>query len=121
MVQNLRDAFETWQQAWNSGDLEGYLAAYWDAAETRYTSNGAVIRGKVAIAEAYRARVPSPEMMGTLNVPELDIELMGERDALVFGVWQLAGQDGSISSGAFTVHVRHINGRWYILSDHTCG
>jgi uncharacterized protein (TIGR02246 family) len=119
-IQAVRDTFDAWNTAWNSGDLEGYLAGYWDSDQTRYVSNTRVIRGKAAIAESYRARFPSPEMMGHLTLVELEVEPMGSSDALAFGVVQLIRQ-ADVFNGVFTVHVRHIDGAWLMVSDHTSG
>ena len=118
--QPIRDAFAAWGAAWNSGDLEGYLTAYRDSDQTRYISNGKVIQGRAAIVSAYRARFPEPAMLGQLAVKQLEVELMGDQDALVFGLWHLQREDFS-GSGAFTVHVRCFDGRWLIVTDHTSG
>ena len=119
-IQAVRDTFDGWNNAWNSGDLEAYLAGYWDSDQTRYVSNTQVIRGKAAIAEAYRARFAAPEAMGHLTLIELEVEPMGSTDALAFGVVQLTRQ-ADVFDGVFTVHVRHIDGKWMMVSDHTCG
>lgn len=119
-TQAIRDAFESWGQAWNNGDLNGYLAGYWDSDQTRYVSNAEVIEGRSAIVEAYQARFTSPEMMGTLNLTRLEIELIGEDNALIFGMWQLQRGTGT-ATGVFTAHVRRFDGVWLMVSDHTSG
>lgn len=118
--QAIRDAFTAWGDAWNSGDLEGYLAGYYDSEQTRYISNGKVIQGQQAIVDAYRARFPTPESLGQLALLELEVEPIGDRDGLVFGIWQHT-RDGVTGSGAFTVHVRCFGGVWQIVTDHTSG
>ena len=59
----IRNVFEAGCAAWNIGDLDGYLASYWDSSKTIWISSGSLIRGKKAIAEAYKARFSTPEKM----------------------------------------------------------
>jgi len=51
-------------------------------------------------------------------VANLEIQLLGENDALVFGAWTQT-TDSARRQGIFTVHVRKIDGRWLIVSDHS--
>jgi len=56
----IRDVFEQGCAAWNRGDLDGYLAAYWDSDRTLWISGGSLVRGKEAIATAYKSRFATP-------------------------------------------------------------
>ena len=114
----IRALFQEGTAAWNRGDLEAYLAGYWDSEKTRFTSGSRVLRGKKAIAAMFRSRFPSREQMGTFNVTNLEIQLLGDEDALVFGEWvhTVAGKD---RRGAFTVHLARLDGAWVVVSDHT--
>jgi ketosteroid isomerase-like protein len=118
-TQDVQAAFGGWTEKWNAGDLEGYLAAYADSDQTRYCAGSKVIRGKENIAAHYRERGTS----GHLSVVEFEAQAMGDdnfKDGLVFGQFELVMEgDGTRHTGAFTVHVRKINGLWRILSDHS--
>jgi ketosteroid isomerase-like protein len=117
-TQEVRAAFGGWIEKWNAGDLEGYLAAYADSDQTRYCAGSKVIRGKEKIAAHYRERGIS----GYLSVMEdFEAEAMGDNfnDGLVFGQFELVLEDWTRHTGAFTVHVRKLNGLWRILSDHS--
>lgn len=121
-TQEVQAAFKGWTERWNAGDLEGYLAAYADSDETRYCSGSKAIRGKENIAAHYRER----GTVGRLSVVEFEAQAMGGddtlqvNDGLVFGQFELVLEDGTRHTGAFTVHVRKLNGLWRILSDHSC-
>ncbi len=104
--------------AWNRGDIEGYLDGYLDSEETRMASGARVIRGKDAIAKGFRARYTTPAAMGTFEHSEMEMELLGEADALVFAHWRHT-VERTVQKGVFTVHVRKIGDDWYVVSDHT--
>ncbi len=104
--------------AWNRGDIEGYLEGYLDSGETRMASGAQVIRGKDAIANGFRARYTTPATMGTFEQSDMEIELLGETDALVFARWRHT-VDRTVQEGVFTVHLRKIGDDWYVVSDHT--
>lgn len=118
MVTSIRTAFDGWGAAWNNGDLEGYLEGYWDSEQTRYVSNAQVVRGKAAIVAGYRSRFPRSEALGTLALQHIEVEAIGEQDALIFGVMAHT-LDETTREVAFTVHVRQIDGTWRIVSDHS--
>ena len=85
--QRIRAIFESSCAAWNRGDIDGYLAAYWHSDKVRWVSEGIVSYGFEAIASAYKARFSSPDNIGRLEVANLEIQLVNESDALVFGAW----------------------------------
>jgi ketosteroid isomerase-like protein len=116
-TQEVRAAFGGWTEKWNAGDLEGYLAAYADSDQTRYCAGSKVIRGKENIAAHYREQGTS----GHLSLVDFEAGTMGDNfnDGLVFGQFVLVLEDGTRHTGAFTVHVRKLNGLWRILSDHS--
>ena len=43
-------------EAWNRGDLEGYMAGYWKSPDLVFFSNGQETRGWQATLDRYRAR-----------------------------------------------------------------
>ena len=113
----IRSVFEAGCAAWNRGDLEGYLASYWDSDQTIWISNGSLTRGNKAIAASYKARFSTPSQMGRLTLLELDIDVLTSEDAIAFGRWMLA-IDNESSTGFFTVQLRKIEGAWLFVSDH---
>jgi len=116
--QRIRAIFESGCAAWNRGDIDGYLAAYWHSDKVRWVSEGAVCYGFEAIAAGFRARFDSPDKMGRLEVTNFDIQLLGENDALVFGDW-IQTMQSARRHGVFTVHMKKISGEWLIVSDHS--
>ena len=116
--QRIRALFESACAAWNRGDIDGYLADYWHSDKVRWVSEGTVRYGFDAIAAGFKARFASPGNMGRLEVANLEIQLLGESDALVFGAW-IHTTPAAKCHGVFTVHVKKISDEWLIVSDHS--
>lgn len=117
IAQAVRAAFEAWGDAWNSGDIDGYLAGYWDSPATRWVRAGNIVRGKQAITQAYKAGFPTPESLGQIEMLHFEMDVIGDQDALVFGI--IAHTRGeSTQKASFAAHVRDFDGDWLIVSDH---
>lgn len=112
----IKAVFLTGQTAWNNGDLDRYLETF--AADARMITGGTVLTGRTAIKASYQARFTTPEAMGTLTLSNLTVDLETENEALVFGRFQVNGENGTVA-GYFTVHLRRYDQGWLILSDHT--
>ena len=113
----IRKVFEEGCAAWNRGDLDGYLASYWDSEKTLWISSGSLTRGKATIAAAYRRRFSMGGAMGKLSVAELEIDVLTPEDAIAVGRWTLE-LEGTMSQGFFTVQLRKIEGTWLFVCDH---
>ena len=110
--------FDAGCAAWNRGELDGYLASYWNSDKTIWVSGGTLTRGSQAITAAYKARFPTPQQMGKLTVTNMTIEVLTDLDAIVFGHWMLT-IDNKTQKGVFTVQLKKIEGEWLFVSDHS--
>lgn len=106
------------ERDWNAGDIEGFMSAYWNSEELRFSSGGDVTKGWQATLDRYKTRYPDRAAMGTLELQIQDIEKIGQSQALVTGQWGLYRTTGT-PSGLFTLHMKQIDGSWVIVSDHT--
>ena len=113
----VRKAFDAWGEAWNNGDIDGYLEGYFDSPETRVTYNTKVIRGKQVLVDMNKSHFASPEAMGKLSTTHFEVEPIGEMDAVVFGKMKREGGASPVDA-VFTAHVRKIEGEWRIISEH---
>ena len=137
------EAFFEWTNAWNSGNLFGYLDAYWDSDQTRYISadlaegphakGGVVITGRREIDKVFteifvknkkqqEKQRKKKGVAGILTLRKLIVTPTSANHdhAVVYGEHQmeLAGDKKGIPrSGVFTIHVQKING-WKIISEH---
>jgi beta-aspartyl-peptidase (threonine type) len=107
--------------AWNRGDLDGYMALYWRSQELTFSSGGATRRGWDATYQRYKSRYPTRDRMGTLTFSDLEVRPLGERPdaALVLGRWKLDRSPDPIG-GNFSLVWQSIPGAgWRIVHDHT--
>jgi ketosteroid isomerase-like protein len=107
-------------EAWNRGDLEGFMAGYWRSPELTFYAGGGVRQGWDEVLARYRARYQGEgREMGRLSMGHLTAEPMGRRAALVRGRWRLDFADGTSTGGLFTVVMRKFPDGWKVVHDHT--
>jgi uncharacterized protein (TIGR02246 family) len=119
-AKDVRAVWTTQVEAWNRGDLEGFMAGYWKSSDLVFFSNGTETRGWQATLDRYRARYQSEgKEMGTLDFPELNILMLGPDAAMARGRWRLTMRDGKESSGMTSVVFRKLPEGWRIVHDHS--
>lgn len=105
---------------WNRGDLDAFLAGYWNSPKVVFQSGGQRYDGWEAMRDRYRRRYQAEgRAMGRLAFSGLDVEPMGPEAVLARGRWQLTMPDGSTPGGLFTVIFRKFPEGWKIVHDHT--
>ena len=105
-------------EAWNRGDIDGYMQGYWKSESLLFTSGGNIQRGWQATFEKYRKSYGTKAKMGTLKFSQLEINLLSPESAWVFGHWQLKRKDDH-PGGVFTLILRKFSDGWKIIHDHT--
>lgn len=112
------DVLSRQQAAWNTGDVDGFMAGYWRSDDLTFSSGGTATRGWQATLERYRRRYDTPEKMGRLTFSDLQTRWLADDVQLVLGQWRLDRDDEPIG-GRFTLIFQRIAGRWVIVHDHT--
>jgi ketosteroid isomerase-like protein len=108
------------QDAWNHGDLDAFMAGYWNSPELTFFSGAKEHDGWQAALDRYRAAYASPgHEMGKLEFSNLKIEMLGPDSAFVRGAWGLTMRDGKTPHGLFTLIFRKFPAGWKIVHDHT--
>lgn len=107
-------------EAWNRGDLNGYMAGYWNSRDLVFFSNGGETRGWQPTLDRYRARYQGEgKQMGKLDFPVLDILTLGPEAAMARGRWRLKMPDGKELTGMTTVIFRKRPEGWRVVHDHS--
>jgi ketosteroid isomerase-like protein len=114
----IRTVLETQSEAWNRGDIEGYMAGYWRSPETIFISGDSVTRGWQTVLDRYKKNYDSREKMGTLTFSELEIRPISNNTAVVLGRWHLQRAKDE-PHGRFTLIFRKTKQGWRIVHDHT--
>jgi beta-aspartyl-peptidase (threonine type) len=106
------------QDAWNRGDIEGFMNGYWRSGQTVFVSGDDVTRGWEKVLDRYKKKYSDKSKMGTLTFSNLEITPLGDDSAVVLGSWRLQRADDS-PHGRFTLIFRHFPEGWKIVHDHT--
>lgn len=105
-------------RAWNDGDIERYMEGYVRSDSLRFASGGEVTHGWAETLERYERKYHSKRRMGVLTFSELDVTLLSEDAAMVFGKWKIERRD-SEPWGLFTLLFKKTDAGWRIVHDHT--
>ena len=106
--------------AWNRGDLEGFMAGYWKSPELSFISGATETRGWQPTLERYRKKYQGEgKEMGKLDFFDLRVEMLGTEAAFVRGHWHLKMKNGQEPGGLFTLVLRKFPEGWRIVHDHT--
>ncbi len=114
----LRSLLRSQAEAWNRGDIEGFMASYWKSDQTTFASSSGVFRGWQALLDRYRRNYPDRAAMGRLEFSGLEISLLAPDAALILGRWQLE-REKDRPGGVFTLVARLFPEGWRIVHDHT--
>lgn len=107
-------------EAWNRGDLEGFMATYWRSPDLVFCSGATVTKGWDATLARYRQRYQREGRdMGRLRFDGVEVVPLGPDASLARGAWRLATKDGREPHGLFTLLLRRLDGAWRIVYDHT--
>jgi ketosteroid isomerase-like protein len=106
--------------AWNRGDLDGYMAGYWKSDKLTFYSGGDTTSGWQPTLDRYRKRYQAKDKaMGKLAFSVVVVNVLTADDAYVRGRWKLDLPDKTAPEGLFTLIVKRIDGNWRIVHDHT--
>ncbi len=107
-------------EAWNRGDLEGYMRGYWNSPNLTFFSGAHETSGWSQTLDRYRkAYKSSGKEMGSLTFSNPRVELFSTDSAFVRGEWALKMSDGKSPHGLFTLIFRKMPDGWRIIHDHT--
>jgi uncharacterized protein (TIGR02246 family) len=118
----IRKVIEDQAAAWNRGDLEAFMAGYWNSPDLTFFSGAHETRGWQAALDRYKNTYQSGgHQMGKLEFRKLRIETLGPDSAFVRGEFHLTMPDGKTPHGLFTLLFRKFSDGWKIVHDHSSG
>ena len=114
----IRAVLHAQQDAWNRGDIDGFMNGYARADTTVFISGDEVTRGWKTVRDRYINKYGDRAKMGRLTFSDLEIEQLGPDSALSLGRWELKRANDT-PHGRFTLIFRHTPDGWRIVHDHT--
>jgi hypothetical protein len=114
----VRLVLEQQTQCWNKGDINGFMEGYWKNDSLMFIGKSGATYGWQNTLNNYVKGYPDTASMGKLHFNLLKVAVVSKQDCFVIGKWFLSRTKGNLS-GAFTLWLKKIKGRWVIVSDHS--
>jgi beta-aspartyl-peptidase (threonine type) len=105
-------------EAWNRGDLDGFMATYWQSDSMTFQAAGTRLHGWDTLARRYRKNYP-PERRGKLNFSDIEIQQLSPDAVLLLGRYHLAYSEAEEAEGVFTLVMKRFPEGWLIIHDHS--
>lgn len=114
----IRAVLNAQAEAWNRGDLEGYMDGYDRSPATEFVGGDTITRGWQTVLERYQKKYDTREKMGVLTFSEMEITVLSKDAALVLGRWRIR-RAGDEPHGTFSLLLRRKKAGWRIVHDHS--
>jgi ketosteroid isomerase-like protein len=117
-VADIQSVLHAQQEAWNRGNIDGFMNGYAHSASTVFISEDEARRGWETVRERYRQKYSDRTKMGALTFSEIEITLLSPDAAAVLGRWRLKRPNDE-PHGRFTLIFKLLPEGWRIVHDHT--
>jgi len=117
-MEEIQQVMDDQQQAWNSGDLDGFMKSYWKSDSLRFIGKRGITYGWQSTLDNYKKSYPDRDAMGRLQFTNLTMEQVGDSSAYVIGKWELFRAADTLS-GHYSLLWKKQNSTWLIVADHS--
>ena len=117
-VAEIQSVLSAQQDAWNRGDIDGFMNGYAQSPSTVFISEDEVRRGWETVRDRYRIRYSDRAKMGTLSFSDIEVTMLSPDAAVVLGSWRLKRANDE-PHGRFTLIFKRLPEGWRIVHDHT--
>jgi beta-aspartyl-peptidase (threonine type) len=126
----VRTVLGTQVEAWNRGDLDGFMGGYVHDDTLVFTSSGKIRRGWQETYARYRekycgrsaadvgVRGCDRSAMGHLAIEIISVQPLGADGAIVLGHWTVTGTTQA-GHGVFSVALARTHDGWRVVHDHS--
>lgn len=116
--QPMDSAMNAQVKAWNEGDVDGFMQAYWKSDSLLFIGKNGVKRGWQTTLNNYKKSYPNKQSMGVLRFTAVERKILNENNAFMIGKWELFREMDTLS-GHYTLLWKRLNGQWKIIADHS--
>lgn len=109
-------------EAWNRGDLDGFVLPYANSPETTFVGASGVRRGfdalRAGYVDSYFKHGAPPQRLG---FEKLEVRMLGDSHALMLGEYVLSDRTSGeeVDRGIFSLTWALTEAGWRIMNDHT--
>lgn len=118
-ILEIMQTFQNQQEAWNNGNLDGFMNGYWQSDSLKFIGKNGITCGYEATLDNYKKSYPDVETMGKLKFDILSFKKLDKKHIFVIGKWHLKRESKEDLKGHFTLIWEKINKKWVIISDHS--
>jgi len=105
-------------EAWNRGDIEGFMEGYWKNDSLMFIGKSGITYGWQKTLDNYKKGYPDRTAMGTLTFTLIQLKSLSKKYYSVVGKWHLKRTIGDLS-GHYTLLLKKIKGEWVVIADHS--
>ena len=117
-IDAIRAVIEAQRDAWNKGDIEGYMDGYDRSDNTVFVSGDTVTHSWQTVLDRYKKGYDTREKMGQLTFSDLEFNMLSKDRAVVIGRWLLKRTKDE-PHGRFTLIFKKTKQGWRIILDCT--
>jgi ketosteroid isomerase-like protein len=114
----IQSVLQAQQDAWNRGNIDGFMDGYARSPSTVFISEDAIRRGWQTVHDRYREKYSNRDKMGRLLFSDLEITPLSSDSAVASGRWRLKRTNDQ-PHGRFTLILKRLPEGWRIVYDHT--
>lgn len=114
----IRALLKTQTEAWNRGDLAGFMQTYWKSDSLMFIGKSGVKWGWQETLDNYKRGYPDTAAMGILSFEIIQVKRLSVLYFYVVGKWMLKRSIGDLS-GHYDLLLKKIKGKWVIVADHS--
>jgi hypothetical protein len=94
------------------------MQGYWQHDSLMFVGKSGITYGWQNTFNNYKKGYPDTASMGKLKIDLVSIQQLNKTNFFIVGKWYLVRSIGNIS-GAFTLLIKKIKGKWVIVTDHS--
>ena len=117
-ITEIQSVLQAQQDAWNRGDIDGFMNGYARSESTIFISGDTARRGWESVRDRYKEKYSDQSKMGTLTFSDLEITALASDSAVASGRWNLR-RESDQPHGRFTLILKRLPQGWRIVHDHT--
>ena len=106
-------------EAWNRGELAGFMDDYLESTNTTYIGSTGLLSGYESIRDRYAPLFEPGATRDSLRFEDVRVRRLAAIEAIATARWILYQGETVTSSGPFTLVLRHTSSGWKIIHDHS--